>query len=209
MIIDKKTFAAKQQNFYKTDNPKTQIVIGFSLREGHNHIMRMQTKEYGNSRKWNTYTISRDGIIYQHFNPKKHCDFLGIKEADIKIISIVLENTGYLVKNDDGIFVNLLNEVCDEERIGFKKWDAFSYWEKFTEEQIMALVDLCNYLSIEFSIPNDCIEFQNYHKSIIKYKGIAFRSNYLEKDGDANPLFEIEKFNKLLHVAEKNDNDNN
>lgn len=205
MIVDTKTYAATQQNYYKTENPKSQIVIGFSLREGHNHILRLQSKEYGKSKKWNTYTISREGIIYQHFNPKKHSDFLGIKAADIKIISIVLENTGYLVRDNDGQYVNLLNEICDADRVTMKKWDVFNYWEIFSEEQIMALVELCNYLTIEFNIPNECIEFENFHKSISKYRGIVFRSNYIEKGSDVNPLFDITKFNKLLA---NNDNPN-
>lgn len=202
MKIDKTTYPATVKNHYKTEQPKTQIVIGFSLREDHNHILRMQNKEYGNSKKWNTYTVSREGEIYEHFNPKKHSDFIGIKEADINIISIVLENTGYLVKNNDGIYVNLLNEICDIDRVGIKKWESFNFWEKINEKQMMGVVELCNHLSNIFNIPNECVEFENYNKTISKYRGIAFRSNYLETGVDINPLFDIEIFNKLLKNTE-------
>ena len=57
MEIDRTTYPATTKNYYKVDHAKTQIVIGFSLREGHNYILRMQNKEYGRSKKWNTYTV--------------------------------------------------------------------------------------------------------------------------------------------------------
>lgn len=197
MIIDYKTYKISPDNYYKATNAKTQIVIGFSLRKNHNHIIRLQNKEYGKTKKWNNYTISRDGEIYQHFDSKKHSDFIGIKEVDIRVISIVLENLGYLVKNSDG-FMNLLNESCDEENVVLKKFDAFSYWEKIYDEQMTALAELCIELCSEFAIPCECLEFQNYHKSVSKFRGIAFKSNYYEQNTDINPTFDVEKFNKLL-----------
>jgi hypothetical protein len=47
-------------------------------------------------------------------------------------------------------------------------------------------------------IPKKCVEFHHYHKDIIKYKGIVFRSNYIEDCSDINPLFDIEMFNEML-----------
>lgn len=204
MIIDDKTYKIKPENHYKATNPKTQIVIGFSLRKDHNHIIRLQNKEYGRCKKWNTYTISRNGDVYQHFNNRNHSDYIGIKEADIKVISIVLENSGYLIKNNADEFVNLLNESCDSENVVFKKFEAFSYWEKIYDEQMVALAELCIQLCGDFAIPCECLEFQNFHKSVSKYRGIAFKSNYFEKNTDLNPTFDIDKFNKLLASMNNN-----
>ena len=197
MNIDKTTFKATPNNYYAPDGVKTQIVIGFSFRKDHNHILRMVNREYGNSKYWNHFTVARDGKIFQHFNPKKHCDFLGIKEADKKLVSIVLENMGFL-DFENGSYYNWINENCDAENVGVKKYGLFNNWEKFPQEQIDALVELCTNLCTEFNIQNKCIDFDVYNKSIIKFKGICFRSNYFEV-GNVNPLFDLDEFKELLN----------
>ena len=93
--IDSETYKIGDDNHYKTQNVKTQIVLGTSLRKENFHIIRLQHKEIGNTKKWNTFTIARNGVIYQHFDSKLYSDFLGIKEADKRLISIIVENMGY------------------------------------------------------------------------------------------------------------------
>ena len=197
--IDKETYAVKEVNHYKTQLAKTQIVIGFSLRKDHNHIIRLQNKEYKKTKKWNTFTVTRDGQIFQHFDPKYHSDFLGIKEADKKIISVILENMGCLFKNPSSDYINWLNEMCPKEKVISKSILGYEYWEIFSDEQIESTVMLCRYLCDEFSIPKAMIEFPYFHKDIIKYRGIAFRSNHMNDSSDTNPIFEIAKFNEMLH----------
>lgn len=198
MQIDKQTYKVSEINHYKTHNAKTQIIIGTSLRKSNFHILRLQHKDFGKSKKWNAFTISREGTVYQHFDPKYHSDFLGIKEADKKIVSVVLENMGCLFKTPEGKYINWINEECPEENVVEKSWLGYHFWEKFTDQQIQSLSDLCKELSIKFGMPPKCVEFQHYHKDIIKYKGIVFRSNYIEDSSDVNPLFNIEQFNELL-----------
>lgn len=197
--IDNETYKAKDINHHKATSVKTQIVIGSSLRKNHNHIIRLQHKDYGKSKKWNTFTISRDGIVYQHFDSKYHSDFLGIKEADKKLISIVIENMGCLFKRLDNTSINWLHEVCDEENVVAKTWMGYNYWEKYTDEQIESVLLLCDQLCDEHNIPKNCIDFHHYNKEIIKYKGIVFRSNYIEDSSDINPLFNIPLFNAMLN----------
>ena len=117
MHIDKETYKIKQVNRYKTKSPKTQIVIGVSLRKDNRHITRLQHKDYGNSKKWNTYTISREGKVYQHYDDKFHTDFLGVKEGDKRSVSIILENMGAVFQIASGKHINWLNEVCEKENV--------------------------------------------------------------------------------------------
>jgi N-acetyl-anhydromuramyl-L-alanine amidase AmpD len=197
--IDELTYKVKEINRHKTQSPKTQIVLASSLRKDSNHIIRLLHKEFGKTKKWNTYTISRDGVIYNHYDPKLHSDFLGIKEGDKQSISIVLENMGSLIETENGNYVNTLNEVCDENNVKEKNLLGYNYWEQFTDEQIISTVKLCKKLSEQFGIPKTLIEFHHYHKDIIKYRGIVFRGNYIEESSDINPLFDIGKFNEMLH----------
>ena len=198
MNIDKETFWIKEENRYKNQTPKTQIVLGSSLRKNGFHITRLQHKEFGKTKRWNTYTITRECLIYQHYDPKNHTDFLNIKEADKQIISIVLENMGCLFETE-GKYINWANEICDADRVEKKVWLGYTYWEKYSDEQIISLVELCRMLCEDFGIPKALIDFHDYHKDSVKYRGIAFRSNYFENSNDINPLFSIGRFNEMLH----------
>ena len=199
MDIDNKTYQIDETNRYKTQIAKTQIILGTSLRKDNNHIIRLQHKDYHKTKRWNTYTISRNGQVYEHYNPKYHTDFLNIKEVDKKTISIILENMGCLFKTPADKYINWLNEVCDENNVVERTWLGYNFWENFTNEQLESIVLLCRELCEEHNIPKLCMEFHHYHKETIKFRGIVFRSNYIEESTDINPLFEIPKFNEMLH----------
>lgn len=199
MNIDNTTYEIKEVNRYKNQTVKTQIVLATSLRKDSYHITRLLHKEFGKTKRWNTYTISRDGTVYQHYPNKYHSDFLGIKEGDKQSISIVIENMGYLFQTQHGKYINWLNEECPEERVVIKDWLGYNYWEKFNDEQLNSLVLLCKELCEEHGIPKLCIDFHQYHKDITRYRGILFRSNYIEDCSDVHPLFDIAKFNEMLH----------
>lgn len=197
--IDKETYKTKPINRYKTKCVKTQIVLGTSLRKDSNHITRLQHKEFGDTKKWNTYTINREGKVFQHFDDKFHTDFLGIKEGDKRSVSIVLENMGALFPTTGGKYINWLNEYCDKDRVKEIDITGYKYWESFTDEQLESLVTLCSEICEKHGIPKICIEFRHYHKNTTKFRGIVFRSNYIEDSSDLNPLFEIQEFNEMLH----------
>jgi N-acetyl-anhydromuramyl-L-alanine amidase AmpD len=198
MHIDKVTYKINAENRYKTKSPKTQIVIGMSLRKDSRHITRLQHKDYGNSKKWNTYTINRDGIVYQHYDDNYYTDFLGIKEADKCSVSIVLENMGALFQISNGMHINWLNEVCDEENVIEREWFGYYFWESFPDVQLESLILLCKEICEKHNIPKTFIEFNHYHKQIHKFKGIVFRGNYIEDSSDMNPLLEIPKLSMML-----------
>jgi len=199
MHIDNETYNVKEVNRYKTQTVKTQIVLATSLRKNSYHITRLLHKEFGKTKRWNTYTISRDGLVFEHFDSKFHSDFLGKKEADNQSISIVLENMGCLFQSSDGKYINWLNELCNEDDVIEKDWLGYHYWERFPDEQILSTVELCKVLCDKHNIEKKCIDFHHYHKDTIKFKGIVFRSNYIEDSSDVNPLFDIQNFNEMLN----------
>lgn len=200
MYIDSTTYQIKEINRYKTQIAKTQIILGLSLRKDSNHIIRLQHKEYGSTKKWNTFTISRNGVVYQHYNPKYHTDFIGIKEVDKNSLSIVFENMGCLYKTSDDKYINWLNEYCDEENVFEKSWLGYNFWETITDDQMSSAGELCQYLSNEFGIPKTVIDFHHYHKETKKFRGIVFRSNYIEDSNDISPCLDIKKINKSLQI---------
>ena len=198
MHIDKETYKISKDNHYKTKTIKTQIVIGVSLRKSNYHITRLQHKEYGKTKRWNTYTISRDGIIYQHYDDKYYTDFLNIKEGDKHSISIILENMGSLFETRNGKYINWLNEFCDAENVVKKEWLDYEFWEKFPEKQFDNLMSLIKILCEKHNIPKTFIEFSTYHKKSSNFNGIVFRGNYIEDSSDMNPLFNVYQLNEML-----------
>ena len=200
MNINKETYKIKQENRYKTKGSKKQIVIGGSLRKNNYHINRLLHKEYGKTKKWNTYSISRNGEIFEHYDPQYYSDFLGIKDADKNSISILLENMGSLVKLPNGDYINWINELCEKEYVVEKNWMGQHYWESFTDAQYDSILQLSEKLCDDFNIPKKVIEFHHYHKDINKFNGIVLRSNYIDDSTDINPLFDLVKFNELLQL---------
>jgi len=199
MQIDKETYKIKADNRYKTKSAKTQIVIATSLRKNSHHITRLQHKDYGNSKKWNTFTIGRDGTVYQHFDEKYHSDFLGVKEGDKSSISIVLENMGALFQTEVHKHINWLNEVYDEENVVEKEWLGYEFWERFPDAQMESLITLCKEMCEKHNIPKKFIEFSHHHKEIHKFRGIVFRGNYIEDSSDMTPLLDISEMNEKLN----------
>jgi len=197
--IDNTTYVVNEVNRYKTQTAKTQIVLATSLRKDNHHITRLLHKDFGKTKRWNTYTVGRDGTVYQHYEDKFHSDFLGMKEADKQSVSIVIENMGTLFQMPNSKYVNWLNEVCDDDRVFEKSWFGYNFWEVFSESQLESTAELCKLICIQYNIPKVCMEFNHYHKDTLKFRGIVFRSNYIEDSSDINPLFDIGKFNEMLH----------
>ncbi|MDA3780013.1 MAG: N-acetylmuramoyl-L-alanine amidase [Bacteroidales bacterium] len=198
MHIDKETYKISNNNHYRNNTKKSQIVIGSSLRKDHYHIKRLQHKDYGKTKKWNTFTISRDGKIYQHYDDKYYSDFLGVKEGDKKSISIILENMGCLFETSSRKYINWLNEFCDINQVVEKEWFGYDFWEKYSDDQIDSLVDLINLLCDKHNIPKKIIEFHTYHKNTYKFKGIVFKGNYIEDSTDINPLLNTDQLIEML-----------
>ena len=197
--IDRKTHKVEEGNRYVSATEKSQIIISLSLRKSDFHIKRLKHKEYGNTKKWNTFSITRDGKIFEHFDPKYYSDYCGIKQVDKKSISIVLENMGALTKNNRNEYINWINEICLNNNVIEKRWLGQKYWEVFSEKQIKSMVYLCKKLCKQFNIPTKIIDFPQYHKDTVKYKGIVLKSNYFEDCNSINPLFDLRYFNELLN----------
>jgi hypothetical protein len=195
MEIDKKTYKAKRDNYYITKHKKTQIILAGSLRKDNFHIKRLQRKDFGKTKKWPTFTITREGKIYQHFDPKYYSDFMNDKEVDKHSISIVLENMGMVFFDyEANTFLNALHEKCDEKFVHEKNWRGYSYCEKYTEPQYDATLNLCVSLCKEYKIPIDSLGMNVFHEDTPRFKGIVTRSNFDVEHTDLNPSFNFARF---------------
>lgn len=193
--IDKETYKIKKQNYYRSKCDKKQIILAGSLRGGSNHIKRLSKKEYGLTKKWCTFTISREGQVFQHYDPKYYTDFMGIKDVDKHSISIVLENMGSIFYDyESEEWLNWAMEVCPEENVYEKHWKGNRYWEIYSEQQFNATVELCKYLCEEYDITLDCLGYNVFKRGTENFQGIVTRSNFNIDYDDLNPSFDFKKF---------------
>lgn len=199
--IDDTTYTIPKECFYKTKTKKTQIILGGSLRKDNLHIKRLQKKDYGMTKKWNTFSISREGKVFQHYDSNHYTDFMGNKKIDKKSISIILENMGGVYfDHEKNKWLNWALEECDESRVFEKNWKSCRYWEAYTQEQVRSTIELCKYLCEKHDIVLDSLGFNVHHDDTINFNGIVTRSNYDFDYNDLNPSFDFRLFLAELGV---------
>lgn len=201
LSLDKETYKLDSKNYYPTKTKKSQILIGASLRKDSNQIIHLQNKDFGLSKRWPTFTITREGVIYQHYDPIYYSDYMGVKEIDKKAISIVLENMGMLFYDTNKeCMVNWINEECNEKFVFDRLWKNARYWEKFSNSQYLSLTSLCNFLCETYDIKLDCIGYNVYDENSYNFEGIITKSNLDQNYSDLSPAFDFKLFLEYLGI---------
>jgi hypothetical protein len=196
-IIDRDTYKISDKNYYKEEQPKSQIILASTNRKSNNYILRQLKKENGLSTTWSTYTITRDGLIYEHYNPVYYTDFVGDQNIDIKSVSVLLENMGPLLYNDDNeSYYNDLNEKFEgtEDDVFKKEWRGYKYYEPYTKDQYNATVFLSRLLCLELNISDDSYGHNAFEDGSKYFNGVISRSNLDMNSSDLNPSFDFKKF---------------
>lgn len=196
MNIDKITYELGENNYHQKEFDKKQIVIGNTFNQKLFHFNGWLNRRDGNYTNTANYTITTNGDIYEHFNPKKYSDFINQKRCDKKIISIILENRGWLKKD------LLTNKYFDwvgniyKRRVNVieKRWRGQQYWDPYTPKQLKSTIDLVKYLCDTYNINKKCIGHNTYTKEVEEFNGVTYRSNYYRDNTDVNPSWNFKKF---------------
>lgn len=191
MNIDTKTYVAPKEGYFNKVTKKEKIVIGDTCRKSNYDIIR-KINRLIHKKDWSTYTISRNGIIYQHFKPDYYSNFLEDNNLNKKIISILLENSSFICySNTSGKALNWLNEDCSQYQIYERKWKGYDYWEKYPVKQLDSLKFLIKNLTNKYLISPDIVETNSIISGIEKKKNIFTRSNLTTEAYDVNPSFDF------------------
>jgi len=200
MVIDKETYNLTEKNYYNIETNKKLIVLGNSLSDKDNHITGWENRMGGEYKKTSTYTIFRNGEIYEHFNPSYYSSFVENENIDKKIISITLENQGWLnkdLKNDR--YFNWVGNIYKRNKSVYeKRWRGFVYWDSYTNKQMKSCVFLIKHLCDKFNIENKCVGHNTYIDGIEMFEGITYRSNFQREYTDLNPSWDFKKFKELI-----------
>ena len=196
-------YILENTSYFKSKYKKKQIVIGNTANKGMNHFDTWNKKINGKYKGTSPYTIDLSGRIYEHFDPTYYSSFVKNDKIDKKVISIVLENEGWVTKDFnknkyitwDGDIYNRMEPLVE------RKWRNKLRWAPYSEKQMDSLAFLCDKLTDEFNIPK-IVSSDNIRINEIEFKsGIFYRANYSKKFLDVSPAF---NFNYLKDKIEKN-----
>ncbi len=200
MVIDENTYKLKEDNFYNKSFDKNQIVIGNSFSHSLNHFTGWLNRLDGEYKETAHYTITRKGEIYQHFDTNNYSNFVNEKRVDKKIISIVLENLGWLKKDlKADKYIDWVGNIYKRRvKVLEKRWRGQQYWDPYTPKQFNTTVKLVKFLCNKYDIDNKCVGHNTFIKDIEDFKGVVYRSNYYKDNTDVNPSWNFYKFKEKI-----------
>lgn len=201
-MIDVNTYQLSESNFFNEQTIKKQIIITHSSSNGMQHTIKWGNRMNGRYKKTAPFTITQEGLIYQHFDPIYFSEVFGNLEQDKKNIVILLENEGWLIKDEKkNQFINWSGHIYNRpESVYEKKWRGYSYWAPYTDAQFESTIFLVNKLCEDFYIKKNVTPHNIKIDNIDGFEGILYRSNFEKHYTDLSPAWEYEKFKHKLET---------
>lgn len=202
MKINDKSYILPETNFIRLETIKKCIVLGNTFSSDMKHFNGWITRHNGLYNKTAAFTIDINGVVYRHFDPIYMSTIMGNVENDKKSIVILLENRGWLVKNEEnGEFIDWVGNIYNKpELVVEKKWRNYLYWEPYNQKQFNSTLKLVNQLCDEFSIPKYAIP-HNIKLDDLDFNGVLYKSNFEKYFTDLSPAWNSETFKYKLENA--------
>lgn len=177
---------------------KDLIILTHTSRVGKDYLVSLNFRNNGKYDRLPNYVILKDGSVVETLSPNKSSNFLDDKKLGNKSIIICLENLGWVNKNLlSTTYSNWLGNKVTE--VYERKWRNKYFWDKYSEEQLVSLIELCNKLCEEYNIPKKFTGHNTKLNGVEKFNGIINRSNLSEDYTDLSPAFNfvylLENFN--------------
>ena len=196
----KTNYELSDKNFIKSESIKKSIILGNFSSTPEKNFIKWTTRYNGNYKKTAAYSIDVAGSIYNHFNPIYYSNITGNLELDKKNIVILLENEGWLVKNDkESNFINWVEHIYNRsDKVLEKKWRNQQYWAPYTEQQLHSVISLTKQLCDEFNIKKFAIPYNTKIENAENFEGVFYKSNLEKYYTDLSPAWPFEDFKTRL-----------
>lgn len=196
MILDEKTYLLPDSNYIKAETIKKQIIIGHTSSLDMLHHTKWINRLNGNYKKTAAFSIDKDGVVFNHFDPIFFSNFTENLETDKKSIVILLENEGWLIKNNEkNEYINWIGYIYNKpDLVVEKRWRGYTYWAPYTPQQFNSAVELANKLCDEFFIPNIAIPHNTKVDKLDSFQGVLYNSNFEKLFTDLSPAWNCEEF---------------
>jgi hypothetical protein len=205
MKINSKQYPLPEDNYTKVQTIKKQIVIGHTSTNSMRHFTKWTHRMCGKYKKTAPYTIDIHGTIFNHFEPIYFSEILGNLELDKKSIVILLENDGWLIKDEEkNRFINWVGHIYNKpEPVFEKRWRSYLYWAPYSKEQFNSTLKLVRKLCEEFYIPKFVVPHNTKMEDLDNFNGVLYRSNIEKHYTDLSPAWNCEDFKYKLEQNEK------
>ena len=181
-----------------TKHKKTQIMLGNTGRVLSDYSKGVTLRQNGNYKRIPHYTISQEGDIKELLNPKYTSELFGYSSIDNQIISVLLENVGWVApKNRPTGLCDWLGNIYKGE-VFEKKWRDKFFWAVYPPKQVTTLCNLLVLLCERYDINRNFIGHNVRVEGVEKYEGVVNRSNYSDYFTDLSPAFNFEKIKEIL-----------
>ena len=184
----------KKLKIYRRKTKKKQILLFDTQRRIDDYINKIKYRRNGKINDIPHYIISKQGLIFQLFDSNHSSNTFNDVEIDKKQIKIAIENLGWLNKNTiTGFLYNWIGDPYRSQPY-IKSWRYRHFWDKYNDEQLKSLKELCDFLCDKHDIPNRSVPSQGYFINALKFSGIICKSNFSDIYTDINPSFNFNIF---------------
>lgn len=190
-ILDKKKI-----NIVRRKTKKSQILLFDTQRRIDDYIHKIKYRKNGKYEDVPHFVISKIGTIYQIFDTDYYSNSFNDPKIDKKQIKIALENLGWLNKNTiTGFLFNWIGDPYRSEP-HIKSWRNRHYWDRYTQDQLLNLKELCQFLIEKHGIPDRFISANGFFNNAPNFDGIVCKSNFSDIYTDINPSFNFNIFSE-------------
>lgn len=203
-MIDTISYKLPKDNYVSVECEKKQIVIGNTFNHSMRHFTGWLHRYNGIYKKTAAFTITKEGKIYNHFEPKFHARYFNNLELDKKTIVILLENEGWLLNDqENNQFITWLGDIYNQEKPIFeKRWRGYDQWTPYTKEQLDSTIILSKILCEEFNIPLETFGHNTKVDNISDFSGIVYKSNIDRHFTDISPAWDCINFKNKLELKQ-------
>lgn len=198
--FDDKTYKLSKENFIQRLTLKKQIVIGNTFNHDMKHVVGWKHRFNGKYKKTAAFTIDKNGTIHKHFDPSYCSEYFGNKDLDGRSIVILIENDGWLLKNEQkNSYITWIGDIYKSEVVD-KRWRGYNYWSPYNEKQVDSAVFLIKELCKEFFIPLTVISHNTKVDNLKDYEGVVYKSNIDKQYTDLSPAWDCLDFKNKLET---------
>ena len=203
VINDIDTLDKDKLNVVKRKSKKTQILLYDTQRRVDDFVNKIKYRKNGTYDEVPHFIISKLGLVYQLFDTDYSSNTFNNPNNAKKQIKIAIENLGWLNKNTiTGVLNNWIDDPYRSEPY-VRNWRNYYFWDRYNEDQLKSLSELCDYLCDKHEIFKQTVPSQGYMEKVSNFKGIVCKSNFSSIYTDINPSFNFKVF---FNDAKENEN---
>lgn len=201
-MINRDDYKLEEKFFYKEKSLKTQVLLRDTHNPGMTHFNEWHNKNSRGYKKTSHFTITKDGSLFEHYSPEYYGTVFGLEEIDKRIITISLENEGWLEysRKKNG-FINWRGDIYhDKDNVSIKQWRGQLFWAPYSDAQFHGLATLLEFLFEEYGIDRKMIDTNVCVDMSENFMGVISKSNYSKFCTDVNPTLNLELLKRKLEI---------